>query len=87
MVKFLWGTCFYLTPVHILWNSGASSLPSLYNVEHKLADFQSCTLFSLHFRQATLNGGEEVAREPRICDKNGVERLKLNAELSQRICP
>ena len=31
--------------------------------------FQCCTLCSLHFSQATLNGGEGVRKELSICDE------------------
>ena len=40
-----------------------------FNVGHKLVHFQPCTLLSVYFPQATLNGGVGGAKEPRICDK------------------
>lgn len=50
-------------------------MPPPPNGWHKLAHLRSCTLFSLHFTQATSNGGGEgVAKVPRICDKRCVER-------------
>lgn len=59
--KFLWDTGIYFSPMHILRTSDASPLPPL-NVGHKLVHFQPCTLFSVYFPQATLNGGGGVCK-------------------------
>ena len=56
MDKFLWDTYIYFSPMHILRTSDASPLPP-FNVGHKLVHFQPCTLFSVYFPQAKLNGG------------------------------
>ena len=42
----------------------------LINVGHQLVHFQSCTLFLICFPQTTLNGGEGVAKEPRMCEND-----------------
>ena len=52
------------------------------NVGHKLVHFQSCTLFLLHFPQKTLNKGEGVAKEPRMC-----ENLRLSWNIKCCIVP
>ena len=57
MDKFLWDTCVYLSLLHILRTSDAFPL-SPFNVGLKLVHIQPCTLFPLHFYQATVNGGE-----------------------------
>ena len=67
MDKFLWGTCFYLGPVHIFRTYDAFTL-SLY-VGRKLVHFQSCSLFSLHYGEATLNGEAGCKRTQNLYDK------------------
>jgi len=66
MDKFLWGTCFYLGPVHIFRTLDALTLSLLINVGDKLVHFQSCSLFSLHYGEATLNGEAGCKRTQNI---------------------
>ena len=62
-----------LCPVHMIFLD-FRCLPPYTMLGIKWFTFSQCTPFLLHFPQATLNGKEGVAREPRVCDKNGVER-------------
>ena len=70
MDKFLWDTH---SSTHF-WDFTEAlppppSPPHPINFGHKLVHSQSCTLFSLHFPQVTLNEGKGVAKESRICDR------------------
>jgi len=76
MVKFLWDTCVYFSPMHIVWTSDASHLPP-FNVGHKQVHFQPCTLFSLYSPQATLNGRRGLQKNPEYVIKSDLKHKTL----------
>ena len=78
MDKFLWGTCFYLGPVHIFRTLDAFTLSSLINVGHKLVHFQSCSLFSLRYGEATSHGEGRLQKNPEYMIKSELKDKTLN---------
>ena len=63
------GTLAFISVKCIFFGLQMPPPPPQLNVGHKLVHFQPCTLFSVYFPQATLNGGVGGPKEPRICDK------------------
>ena len=49
----------------------------LINVGNKLVHFQPCILFSLHFLQATLNGGRGLQKNPEYVIKGELKDKML----------